>query len=58
MTYAQVIAILGAAGVEQSRSTMLGITTVMYAWANDDFSNMTAMFQNNALVSKAQIGLR
>ena len=57
MTYAQVRNIIGAAGTELSRTTMLGTTTIMYSWTNDDFSNMNAMFQNDALVSKAQFGL-
>ena len=57
MTYAQVRAIVGAVGEEQSRTTLGGITTVMYAWTNADFSIMAAMFQDNKLVSKSQVGL-
>ena len=57
MTYAQVRDIIGAAGTELSRTTMLGTTTIMYGWTNRDFSNMNAMFQDDALVSKAQFGL-
>ena len=44
MSYAEVIEIIGDPGVEQSRSTLGGITTVMYAWTNNDFSNMNAMW--------------
>jgi len=58
MTYSQVQAIIGAPGQELSRSDLAGIVTVMYSWTNSDGSNMNAMFQNGALVMKAQFGLR
>jgi hypothetical protein len=35
-----------------------GIDTIMYVWKNPDGSNMNAVFQNEKMVSKAQIGLR
>ena len=57
MTYSQVCEIIGVRGTETSRSSLVGITTVMYSWTNDDYSNMNAMFQNGGLVSKAQFGL-
>ena len=58
MTYEQVAGILGQEGEEMSRSEIAGTITVLYTWKADDFSNMNVTFQNNALVSKAQLGLR
>lgn len=58
MSYRQVREIIGEAGEELSRNTMVGVTTVMYSWSNADGSNMNAMFQDDKLVSKAQFGLR
>jgi hypothetical protein len=43
--------------VELSRSDIGGATTIMYSWTNLDGSRMTAMFQNDALVTKSQFGL-
>lgn len=57
MTYDQVKAIIGAPGEELSRSNMAGYMTVMYSWTNANGSNMNAMFQNGALINKAQFGL-
>lgn len=57
MSYEDVRRIIGASGEELSRSNIAGYITVMYSWANSDGSNMNAMFQNNRLISKAQLGL-
>lgn len=57
MTYDQVAGIIGASGEELSRSDLAGISTVMYQWVNSNGSNMNAMFQNGAMVQKAQFGL-
>jgi hypothetical protein len=57
MSYREVVAILGEPGVEMSRVDIAGITTVMYGWKRWNGANMNAMFQNDALVSKAQFGL-
>ena len=57
MSYAEVVAIIGEQGEELSRSDAGGLTTVMYAWGNANGSNMTAMFQGDRLVNKAQFGL-
>ena len=57
-TYVQVREVIGAAGEELSRSDLAGFTTVMYSWTNSNGSNMNAMFQNDALINKAQFGLR
>jgi hypothetical protein len=58
MSYAEVTAIIGASGQELSRSELAGYRTVMYSWGNQNGSNMNAMFQNDKLVNKAQLGLR
>lgn len=58
MSYEMARNIIGAPGVEDSRSDIAGYSTVMYSWQNEDGSNMNAMFQNGALVIKAQFGLR
>lgn len=57
MSYSDVVRIIGVAGTEQSRSTFAGITTVLYGWSNSNGSNMNAMFQNDKLITKAQVGL-
>jgi TM2 domain-containing membrane protein YozV len=44
-------------GIAWLLCTVLGYTTIMYSWKNPDGSNMSAMFQNGELVSKAQFGL-
>jgi hypothetical protein len=58
MTYPQAVEIIGAPGEEMSHSEIAGYATVMYAWKNPGGSNMNAMFQNGALVNKAQFGLQ
>lgn len=63
MTYQQVIAILGCDGEEISSNEMAGFRTTMYQWQASGVTglmggNMNAMFQNGALISKAQAGLR
>lgn len=65
MSYGAVRAIIGVDGEELSRNrmegvpgVMPGVDTVMYAWQNEDGSNMNAMFQDGELVQKAQFGLR
>lgn len=58
MTYDQVVERISFRGEVLSQSEIAGVRTVMYRWANDDGSNMTAIFQDGRLVSKAQFGLR
>ena len=63
MTYTQVVDILGRHGVVQSENTLpngLGgqLHTVMYDWRNSNFMGMNAMFQNDSLMQKSQIGLK
>ena len=57
MSYSAVTRLIGEPGEEMSRNELAGIVTVMYGWSNWDGSNMNAMFQNDALVQKAQFGL-
>ena len=59
MTYEQVVEILGEEGKEMSSNDMAGYKNVMYMWKAGGFSagNMNAMFQNGALVQKAQFEL-
>jgi len=59
MTYEQVVGILGEEGEEMSSNEIGGTRTVMYMWKAKGFggSNMNAMFQDNALITKAQFGL-
>lgn len=59
MSYYQVREILGCNGTLLSRSDVPGYTTVMMGWDGEGWgANMNAMFQNNSLVSKAQLGLK
>ena len=58
ITYANAIGILGDPGVEVSSNQIAGFKTVMYSWKNANGSNMNAMFQNDALIQKAQSGLK
>ncbi len=58
MWYGTALGIIGSPAEEISRSDIAGYKTVMYSWANTDGTNMTAMFQNDKLVTKAQFGLR
>jgi hypothetical protein len=58
MSYREVRDVIGFAGEEMSRSTVGGIETVMYSWANPDGSNMNATFQDDRMEMKAQFGLK
>jgi len=60
MTYEQVVSILGEEGKEMSSNDIAGYKNVMYLWKAGGFSvgNMNAMFQNGALVQKAQFELQ
>ena len=59
MSYRQAVRILGCLGEELSRSDLIGVTTIMYSWKGSAWSgaNMNAMFQNDGLVNKSQLGL-
>ena len=58
MPLVQVERIIGAAGVETSRSDIAGFNTVAYEWRNADGSKMDALFQDGELIQKTQLGLR
>jgi len=58
MSYSDVVSILGSPGQEVSRSSIAGTQTVMYSWEAGSFANMNAMFQNDRVISKAQLGLK
>ncbi|MGR3505196.1 MAG: DUF3862 domain-containing protein [Paracoccaceae bacterium] len=60
MSYSQAVSILGCGGEELSSSDLGGFKTIMYMWTGNSWSgaNMNAMFQNDQLVSKAQMGLK
>lgn len=57
MSYEDVKNILGE-GEELSSSEVGGFVTVMYMWKNKDGSNMNVMFQNDAVNTKSQFGLK
>lgn len=59
MTYQQAVSILGCEGEELSSSAIGGIKTIMMMWHGASLgANMNAMFQDNALIMKAQFGLK
>lgn len=60
ITYEQAVQILGAQGTLISENMLAGYHTAMYSWENPGVfqGNMNAMFQNNTLMSKSQIGLK
>ena len=60
MTYSAVVEAIGFTGKEMSRSEFGGSSAVMYAWEDEESigANMTAMFQDGKLISKAQLGLK
>lgn len=59
MSYEQVVDIVGYDGTIMSSSDFAGINTTIYYWYGvDGISNANITFQNDAVVSKAQIGLK
>ncbi|MEI6221159.1 MAG: DUF3862 domain-containing protein [bacterium] len=60
MSYKQAVAVLGVEGTILSESNVAGYATKMYTWegATGWGANMNAMFQNDKLMSKTQIGLK
>ena len=59
MSYEEIVAILGAEGEIMSETEVGGIKTAMYMWdANSFGANMNVMVQDDALISKAQFGLK
>lgn len=58
MSYKEVVQILGTKGEVMSESEVAGIKTVLYTWDGSFGANMNATFQNDKLISKAQVGLK
>ncbi|MDY3303292.1 MAG: DUF3862 domain-containing protein [Clostridia bacterium] len=59
MTYEETVAIIGSECELTSQVDIAGYDTKMYIWHGESAgANANATFQNNALVSKAQIGLK
>lgn len=58
MSYNEVVAILGKPGTELSSNEIAGTKTIMYSWDAGFGASMNAMFQNDAMMQKAQMGLR
>lgn len=59
MSYNELEIIIGAPGVEVSRSEVPGKPkTVTYNWKNSDNSNMTATFIDGKLTNKVESGLK
>lgn len=57
MNYAEVVEILGKEGEEFSSTNIAGITNVTYTWSGGFMVTVTAMFQNDKLLNKTQMGL-
>lgn len=57
MSYKEVVKILGSKGEVMSESEVGGIKSVMYTWKGSLGANMNATFQDDKLISKAQLGL-
>jgi hypothetical protein len=60
MRYERVTQIIGCEGSLLSSSELAGFKTMMYMWSGEGMfgANMNAMFQNGAMVMKAQFGLQ
>jgi hypothetical protein len=58
MTKDRVVSILGSGGTMTAQNSLAGISTEAYSYQNPGGSNMQLMFQNGALIQKAQFGLK
>jgi len=59
MSYAEVVKILGKEGTNTgAKHSLPGTKVAQYLWNGEDGGSMTALFQNNRLISKAQSGLK
>lgn len=59
MTYAEVKDIIGSDGTLMSDTDLGGIKSTMYMWrSSDGIGTATIMFQNDAVVSGSQVGLK
>lgn len=57
MSYKKVVKVIGSEGEEQSSSSVAGEEAVVYQWTSDSFGIASVTFENDKVVSKAQIGL-
>lgn len=58
MSYSQVVQIVGEEGTVLSDVKVMDIRTTMYSWQGDGVANFNVTFQNGAVISKAQFGLK
>ena len=59
MTYQRAVRIIGCDGTELSSGEFAGVRTIMLMWPSESAGgNMNAMFQDNKLINKAQLGLK
>lgn len=59
ISYNDAVTIMRCEGKEAARSSILNNTTVIYTWQSSfGYGNMSATFQNDRLISRAQAGLR
>ena len=58
MTYDQVSTIIGQHGETQHETQVLDVHTIELSWTNVDGGSMTASFQNGAMTTKSQTGLK
>lgn len=59
MSYEQVVAIVGGQGQVMAQTDLAGYSTIIYMWDGEGMlgANANVMFQNGAMISKAQFGL-
>lgn len=59
MAYQRVVRIIGCDGTELSSGEFAGVRTIMFMWPGESAGgNMNAMFQDDKLINKAQLGLK
>lgn len=60
MTYKKVVEITGGEGTELSSNEIGGYKTIIYKWDGEGSigANANIIFQNDAVMSKAQYGLK
>lgn len=58
MSYAQVVAIIGASGIMVAQDQSAGTMTESYVWQNRGNANMIAIFRRGKVVSKTQSRLQ
>ena len=58
MTHEEVSQLLGASGEEISHSNVAGYSTTIHTWRGTNGAMITAMFQNDHLLNKSELGLQ